>query len=155
MKNILLSISTTRQSSKAIQHAINEAKKENAKLIILFIVNPDIPLLILDKMMDMGFMGDSPSKQLYQSLLDEYKERGSKILDNISEEAKSKGVKIQTSLIEGEFIEECLKIIKKEKPLKVILTRSERSNLSRFLFGSAVKTLKNKSPSAIEIIDEY
>ena len=78
MKTILLTLSTTRQSPKTIDYALKKAQKEKASLIILFIVDPDLPHLVLDKMLDVGFMGDKPSMKLYQSILKEYRERGKK-----------------------------------------------------------------------------
>lgn len=154
MKKILLALSTTRQSSKTVDYALKIASDEKAKLIILFIIDPDLPQFILDKMMDVGFMGDSPTKQLYKSILREYKERGQKIIEEISHAAKSLEIEWLTIMTEGEFVKECLKVITKEKPEVTILTRADRSNLSRFLFGSAVNQLKQKSPCPIKIIKE-
>ena len=154
MKKILLTLSTTRQSSKTVDYALKIASVEKAKLIILFIIDPDLPQFILDKMMDVGFMGDSPTKQLYKSILREYKERGQRIIEEISSAAKSLEIEWLTIMTEGEFVKECLKVITKEKPEVTILTRADRSNLSRFLFGSAVNQLKQKSPCPIKIIKE-
>jgi len=154
MKKILLALSTTRQSSKTIDYAVKIASDEKAELIILFIVDPDLPQFILDKMMDVGFMGDSPTKQLYQSILREYKERGQKKIKEISNAATSLEIECTTIMTEGEFVKECLKVIAKEKPEATILTRADRSNLSRFLFGSAVNQLKQKSPCPIKVIKE-
>ena len=154
MKKILLTLSTTRQSSKTVDYALKIAGDEKAKLIILFIVDPDLPQFVLDKMMDVGFMGDSPTKQLYQSILREYKERGQKIIEEISQAAKSLGIECTNIMTEGGFVKECLKVITKDKPEVAILTRADRSNLSRFLFGSAVNQLKQKSPCLIKVIKE-
>ena len=154
MKTILLALSTTRQSPKTIEYALNEAQKEKARLVILFVVDPDLAHLILDKMMDVGFMGDKPSMDLYQSILKEYKERGKRITEEIMAKANSLKVKSSTVLAEGEFVQECLKVIAREKPQKTILTRAERSRLSRFIFGSDINRLKQKSPSPITIVEE-
>lgn len=154
MKTILLALSTTRQSPKTIDYALNRAQEDKARLVILFIVDPDLPHLILDKMMDVGFMGDKPSLELHESILKEYRERGRKITEEISQRASSLGLEYSTIMAEGEFVEECLKLIKKELPEETILTRAERSNLSRFLFGSAVNRLKKKSPCPVKIVDE-
>ena len=154
MKTILLALSTTRHSPKTIEYALKQARKESARLAILFIVDPDLPKLILDKMMDVGFMGDKPSFELQKSILKEYKERGKKITKQISEKPKTLGLEWLTIIAEGEFTKECMKVIEKEKPEKIILTRAQRSRLSRFLFGSEVNKLKQKSPSPIKIVEE-
>jgi len=154
MKQILLALSTTRQSPKTIDYALKQAQKEKADLAILFIVDPDLPHLILDKMMDVGFMGDKPSMELYQSILEEYRERGKKIIEEISRKADELGIKCSTIVAEGEFVEECLIVIKQKNPEMTILTRAERSSLSRFLFGSAVNRLKQKSQCPIRVVEE-
>jgi len=154
VKTILLTLSTTRQSPKTINYALKQAQKEKAHLVILFIVDPDLPHLILDKMMDVGFMGDKPSLELYHSILKEYKERGKKITEEISREADRLGIEWSDVMAEGEFIEECLKVIEEKKPEMTILTRAERSRLSRFLHGSAVNRLQQKSKCPIKIVEE-
>jgi len=154
VKTVLLALSTTRQSPKTINHALEKAQEEKAHLVILFIVDPDLPHLILDKMMDVGFMGDKPSLELYHSILKEYKERGKKIAEEISQEADRLGIEWSKIMVEGEFTEECLKAIEDKNPEMTILTRTERSRLSRFLFGSAVNRLKRKSRCPIIIVKE-
>jgi len=54
----------------------------------------------------------------------------------------------------GEFVEVALKVIQKEAADLIIVTRRRRSNLSRFIFGSAVAELKSKTDCPIMIIDE-
>lgn len=154
MKTILLTLSTTRQSPKTIDYALKKAQKEKAHLVILFIVDPDLPHLVLDKMLDVGFMGDKPSMKLYQSILIEYRERGEKITKEISKKADSLGIEWSTQMAEGEFTQECLKVIKDKNPEMTILTRTERSRLSRFIHGSAVNRLKQKSRCPITIVKE-
>lgn len=154
MKTILLALSTTRQSPKTIDYALKKAQREKAHLIILFIVDPDLPHLVLDKMLDVGFMGDKPSMKLYQSILKEYRERGKKITEEISKAADSLGIEWSTQVAEGEFTVECLKVIEEKKPKMTILTRTERSRLSRFLHGSAVNQLKRKTKCPITIVKE-
>jgi nucleotide-binding universal stress UspA family protein len=154
VKTILLALSTTRQSPKTIDYALKKAQKEKAHLVILFIVDPDLPHLVLDKMLDVGFMGDKPSMKIYKSILKEYRERGKKITKEISKAADSLGIEWSTQVEEGEFTVECLKLIEEKKPKMTILTRTERSRLSRFLHGSAVNQLKRKTKCPITIVKE-
>ncbi|MFQ6082168.1 MAG: universal stress protein [Candidatus Aminicenantia bacterium] len=154
METIVLALSTTRQSPRTIEYSLDLAQKESAKLIVLFIVDPGLPKLIFEKLIDMGFMGEKPSKQVVDAILKEYRERGKEQLEEIRKSTRSMNIECQTIITQGEFVKECLKIIKKEKPKQVILTRAKRTELSRFLFGSAVNELKKKSPSPIKVIEE-
>ena len=153
-KKILLALSTTRQSQKTIEHALNFAKKEAASLIALFVIDPDLPELIFSKLIDIGFMGEKPGEEVMKALLKEYRIRGDEKLKEIKKLAEKKGIECKTILKTGNFAKECLKIINEQKPLLVVLTRAKRSNISRFLFGSAVNEIKKKSSAPIKIIKE-
>lgn len=88
------------------------------------------------------------------TVLNECKERARKIVQQIKIKAKSQQVELKYVFAEGEFVEESLKVICQENPEMVILTRFERSNLSRLILGSAVNMLTKKSPCPIKITDE-
>jgi len=154
MKTIILAMSTTRESPKTIDYALQEAKREGAKLIAIFVVDPESADAIFSKLTDTVFMGERPSQNLREAILKEYQERAQKSLTHICRKSKSFQIDCETLLREGGFTEECLKIIEEKKADWVILNRAPRSNLSRFLFGSAVNELKKRSPCPIKIIEE-
>jgi len=64
MKNILLILSTSRTSQNAIRHAVSLAKKEKAKLVVLYIIETELTNEIFDKFTDIGFIGDKPSTRV-------------------------------------------------------------------------------------------
>jgi len=153
-KKILLALSTTRESQKTIEYALNSAEKESASLVALFVIDPDLPELIFSKLIDIGFMGEKPGEEVMKALLKEYRTRGEEKLKEIKKLAEERGIECKTILKTGNFAKECLKIINEQKPLSVILTRAKRSNISRFLFGSAVNEIRKKSSVPIKIIKE-
>jgi hypothetical protein len=57
MDKILLILSTTRKSDKCIKDAVDIASKENAKLIILFVVDNEVPQKIFDSLTEEGWIG--------------------------------------------------------------------------------------------------
>jgi len=151
---IILAISTTRQSPKTVEYALETAKAQGAKLLGLFIVDPSLPDGIFAKLTDIGFIGDKPSEHLHQSILKEYENRATKRLMEICEMSKAKGLECETIIREGEFLKECLDVIKEKKADMVILTRAKRSYLSRFLFGSAVSELMKYAPCPVKVVEE-
>ena len=68
MENILLVLSTTRQSPKTIDLAIEKVKKENSSLTALFVLDSEMPESILEKLTDSGFTGEKPSQELRDSI---------------------------------------------------------------------------------------
>lgn len=154
MKNILLVLSTTRQSTKTEEEALNKAKAEDAQLTIAFILDSSMPESIFEKLTDVGFTGERTSLQLQTSILDEYRRRGVLKLDEIKGAAESMGVACNHVVREGAFAIECLSLVNEMNADLVILTRKKRSSLSRFIFGSAIEDIQCMSECEFLIVEE-
>lgn len=154
MENILLILSTTRKSNKCIKEAIEVAQKEDSKLIILFVVDYEVPEKIFDKLNEEGWLGGKPTEKLFNAVLDEYSVQGKSKISEIEKIAKSKGVHYKSVIKKGNFLKEVLVVVEKEEISLILVTKRKRSSLSRFVFGSVVAELKKKVKCKIKIIDE-
>ena len=154
MKNILLVLSTTRQSPKTIELALEKVKEEGSSLSALFVLDSEMPGSILEKLTDAGFTGEKPSQELHDSILTDYRERGKKKLDEVEKLAKEMNVPFTAIIREGDFTLECLAEIKDRKSDMVITTRKKRSSLSRFIFGSPIEQIRNESECEMIIVEE-
>ncbi len=154
MENILLVLSTTRQSPKTVELAIEKVKKEKSSLTALFILDSEMPGSILEKLTDSGFTGEKPSQELHDSILTEYRERGRKKLEEIEDLANRMDVPFTAIIKEGDFITECLAEIKDRRSDVVLITRKKRSSLSRFIFGSPIEQIRDESECEMIIVEE-
>jgi nucleotide-binding universal stress UspA family protein len=154
MDKILLILSTTRKSNKCVKEAVDIAGKENAKLIILFVVDYEVPQKILDKLTEEGWIGGKPTENLFNAVLDEYSLQGKDKISEIETMAKSRGVRYKSIVRKGKFVDEALAVVEAEKVNLIMVTRRKRSGLSRFIFGSAVAELKEKVNCEVRIMDE-
>ena len=154
MKNILLVLSTTRQSSKTEEEALNRAKAEGAELTVAFILDSKMPESMFEKLTDIGFTGERPSQQLQASILEEYRGRGALKLDEVKAAAESMGVACKVVAREGGFAKECLDLVDEMAADLLILTRKKRSSLSRFIFGSAIEDIQGMAECEFLIVDE-
>ena len=154
MKNILLVLSTTRQSPQTVELALEKAKEMGSDLTGLFVLDSGIPESIFDKLTDTGFTGEKPSQQLHDSILKEYKERGEKKLSEIEEMASKRGIRFESLIKKGDFVSECHSVITEKSSDMVIITRRKRSSLSRFIFGSPIDQLREISDCEFIVIDE-
>lgn len=154
MKDILLVLSTTRQSPKTIDAAFEKARQEKRGLTALFVLDSEMPESIFEKLTDIGFTGEKPSKQLQESILTEYRVRGSRKLKELEEKARQMNIAFKTIIREGDFTKECLSVINEEGADFVIITRKKRSSLSRFIFGSALAEIGSQTDCEMLIIDE-
>ena len=154
MDKILLILSTTRKSDKCIKEAVDIASKENAKLIILFVVDNEVPQKIFDSLTEEGWIGGKTTENLYNAVLDEYSVQGKEKILEIEAAAKSKGVHYKSVIKRGTFLDVALSVAEEEQVSLILVTRRKRSRLSRYFFGSAVAELKEKVSCETKIIDE-
>jgi nucleotide-binding universal stress UspA family protein len=154
MDKILLILSTTRKSNKCIKEAVDIANREKAKLVILFVVDYEVPQKIFDSLTEEGWIGGKTTENLFNAVLDEYSIQGKEKILEIEEAAKSKGVDYKSIIKRGTFLDVTLSVAEKEQVNLILVTRRKRSRLSRFFFGSAVAELREKATCETKIIDE-
>ena len=154
MDKILLILSTTRKSDKCIKEAVDIASKESAKLVILFVVDNEVPQKIFDSLTDEGWIGGKTTENLFNAVLDEYSVQGKEKILEIEAAAKSKGVHYKSVIKRGTFLDVALSVAEEEQVSLILVTRRKRSRLSRYFFGSAVAELKEKVSCETKIIDE-
>lgn len=154
MDKILLILSTTRKSDKCVKEAVDIASKENAMLIILFVVDYEVPQKIFDSLTEEGWIGGKTTENLFNAVLDEYSVQGKDNIMEIEEMAKKMGVDYKSIVRRGTFLDVAVSVADEEGVSMIIVTRRKRSGLSRFLFGSAVAELKERVTCEVRIIDE-
>jgi nucleotide-binding universal stress UspA family protein len=154
MTKVLLVLSTTRESPASIDRALGLASDHHAELIVLFVLDEDLPLSIVEHLTERGFIGNRPSEQLYEAILKEYEIQAEKKTAEIAARAAAQGTPCRSIRARGSFLDETLRVLEEEKVDVAVLTRRRRSNLSRFLFGSAVADLVKRAPCPVEIVDE-
>ncbi len=154
MKKILLLLSTTRESPKSVTTALEIAGKEQAELLILFVLDYELSHSITEHMTQEGWIGGKASEDLHNAIIQEYLAQGRQKIDDIERQAMDNNIPFRSFYLQGTFVEAALKVIKKERADLIIVTRRKRSNLSRFIFGSPVAELKEQAGCEIMIIDE-
>ncbi len=154
MDKILLILSSTRKSDKSVKDAVDITRKENAMLIILFVVDYEVPQKIFDSLTEEGWIGGKTTENLFNAVLDEYSVQGKDNIREIEEMAKKMGVDYKSIVRRGTFLDVAVSVAEEEGVSMIIVTRRKRTGLSRFFFGSAVAELKERVTCEVRIIDE-
>ncbi len=154
MKKILLLLSTTRTSPRSVAKALELAQKEQAELLLLFVLDDALAQSVIDKMSEEGWVGGKPSQDLQNSILKKYFTQGQVKLKEIEEEAAKCGVTYRSIYARGDFAPVALGVIAREGVDLIIVARRKRSDLSRFIFGSPVAEIQKKAGCEIMLIDE-
>jgi len=153
MKKVLLILSFLRNTPKSVDEAIALAKEIEAELITFFVLDIEFAEKIVDKLTDEGWLGGMPSEQLYMSLLKEYKLQSEERIREIEKRAGEEGVPVRSIIKSGNLLAETLKLATDEKPDRIVISRRQRSNLSRLIFGSLVNALQEKVDCEVTVID--
>ncbi len=154
MKKILLLLSTSRQSSKSVTTALDVAEREQAELIILFILDQELPQNIIEQLSQEGWIGGKAADDLRQSILNEYLAQGKSKINEIEQQAMERSIPYRSICCQGQLMDTALKVSKRERVDLIIVNQRKRSSLSRFIFGSPAAELKEKAGCEVLIIDE-
>ena len=138
MGKVMLILSPTRHIPKSVDLALSLVKKTKRSLLAVFI----------------GFLGDTVSTQLKNAILSDYETRGRRELQEVKERAEGLGIECETVIGRGDFVSESLRIAAEKKVEDIVVSRADRSNFSRKLFGSAVNELLEKSPCPVMVVDD-
>jgi nucleotide-binding universal stress UspA family protein len=154
MGYLMLVLSPTRHNPKSVDLAISLVKNSTKSLLAVFVIDTKVTDAISGRIVDIGFLGDRVSAKLENAILKDYEARGKKELEDVKAKAEDLGIKCELLIRKGDFVEECLKIAKQKQVEDMVVSRAERSNLSRKLFGSAVNELLERAPCPIMVVSD-
>ena len=155
MKKVMLVLSTTTGSTPAITYSLDYAKKEGAELIVCFIIDEKVSQTVSSILTYVGFMGEKMGENLRKTLLSEYEGRAKDKLEEVDKLAKGKEVDYRCILLEGDVVNETIKLTKKEEPeIVLIMPPPEKSNIYKTFFGDAINKIAERSPCPIRVINE-
>jgi nucleotide-binding universal stress UspA family protein len=117
-------------------------------------VDTKISDAISGRIVDIGFLGDKVSTQLKNAILRDYETRGRRELQDVKRRAEGLKIDCETVVGKGNFVEESLRIAREKQVEDIVVSRAERSNLSRKLFGSAVNELLDRAACPVMVVDD-
>jgi len=154
MGKVMLILSPTRHNPRSVDLAFSLVQKTKRSLTAVFIVDTKVSDAISGRIVDIGFLGDRVSTQLKNAILRDYETRGRRELKEVDERARDLGIECETVVGRGDFVEESLRIAAEKQVEDIIVSRAERSNISRKLFGSAVNELLERSPCPVMVVSD-
>ena len=154
MGYLMLVLSPTRDNPRSVDLALSLVKKTNRTLLAVFIADLRLTDDISGKVVDIGFLGDSVSTHIEEAVLKDYEARGRKELEEVKSKSEALGVKCETIIRRGYYVEEILKIAREKQVEDIVVSRADRSNLSRKFLGSAVNDLLERPPCPVMVVDD-
>ncbi len=152
MGYLMLVLSPTRHNEKSVDLALSLVERTKRALLAVFIVDTRVTDAISERIIDIGFLGDTVSERLAEAILRDYEARGRRELEQVKARAEKLGIECEFLVRKGDFVEECLKVARERQVEDMVVSRAERSNLSRKLLGSAVNELLEKAPCPVMVV---
>lgn len=153
-KMVLLVLLTSGTPERAISFAVQRAKKENSRLVALYLLETELAKEAFDRFSDMGFTGDKPSSRLSESLMKEYRQRGYEELGRVQIKAMEEGVGFEPLTEEGSYVSTVLDLIERfDIGTAVLVKRRERAFLKYFSRSLSADVKKN-APCEVVIFTE-
>jgi nucleotide-binding universal stress UspA family protein len=154
MGDVMLVLSPTRHNPRSVDLAMSLAQTSQRPLLAVFVIDTRVTDAISERIVDVGFLGDKVSSQLEAAILEEYEDRGRRDLEDVRGRAEKMGIECEILIRRGDFLEECLRVAKERNAQDIIVSRAERSNVSRKIFGSAVNELLERAPCPVMVVSD-
>jgi len=154
MKKLMLVLSNISFSSASVSFAISKAEKEDYELVVIFVLDEEIPESVSSLLMYIGFLGPKPTDDLKKTILEEYKKRAYSELERVEKLVKEKNIPMKKILREGRFVDEVIKVQEEENVDFVVTSRPQSPLLSQVLSSYNLKELKNNLGEKLIIIEE-
>lgn len=154
MEKVLLILSNARTSLKAVEYAIDLAKKKESILIALFIIETEVVNEVFETFSDIGFIGDKPSTKLTQAMMREFRQRGYEELQLVEDLAKEQNVTVDPIIEEGDFLDKALWVIDKYDIGSAVAIKKKRSAIASYFIKSKVLKLEELATCTMEIFEE-
>jgi hypothetical protein len=154
MKKLMLVLSNISFSSSSISYALEQAEKERCELIVIFVLDEEIPESVSSLLMYIGFLGPKPTNDLKTTILEEYKKRAYSELERVLKMAKEKNIPTRKILREGRFVEEVINVQKEENADRIISSRPKAPMLPQVLSSYNLQELQKTFGDILIVIEE-
>lgn len=154
MGTVLLVLSPTRSHRRLLEFALSMAERERQPLLALYVIDTRITDTLSTRIADTGFLGDRVSEEVEETVLKQYEERGEQELSEVTALAAARGITCKTTMRKGDLVVECLRAAREAEAGAIVISRAERFDIARKLFGSAVDDLREQAPCPVFVVGE-
>jgi nucleotide-binding universal stress UspA family protein len=129
MKKILILFSNVREKEEAIDIAIERAKEGNIHITFLYILDESIPREFSTWLMYMGFLGEKPTHEIKEIILEEVRKNAKDIVEGVKRRLEKEGIPHSILFLEGDFKGILEDLFKREK-FDLVIVPKERETIS-------------------------
>ncbi|MEM3673592.1 MAG: universal stress protein [Candidatus Bathyarchaeia archaeon] len=152
-KKILVPLDGSEHSLRALNVAVQIAKKFGSKITLLHVYSVTVrPAMIPEPtpMLSLGIPVMTPAE--VSSLIEATRKAGNKILAEGEERAKAEGVEVETRLEEGHAVQEIIRVSKEGGYDLIVMGAQGISKLREILLGSVSNAVTHHATCPVLIV---
>lgn len=138
MKKFLVAIDGSEISERVIAKAVERAKNENGKLIILYVVEDFCPVSLTE--IDCNVVMEILTKE------------GEVVINSALDRVKNSGVEFQTVTRQGRPADEIVTVAKEEKVDEIFIGSHGRHGAKKLVMGSVSSRVVEYAPCPVTVI---
>ena len=139
---ILVGIDGTEENHRAIDYAVNWAKKSKAKMILAYVI----------KWSPYTFQTAEENERRHKRKVEDIQFVQERVLDPMLESLASEGLEITGLVRHGQVADSLIYIAKKHGATKIVVGRIGDKSVKTLIFGSVVAKLIQLSPIPVIIV---
>jgi nucleotide-binding universal stress UspA family protein len=141
-ETILVGIDGTKENRRAVDYAVNWAKKSKAKLILAYVI----------KWSPFTFQTPEENEERHKRREEEIQVVRERVLDPMLESLESEGLEITGVVRHGQVADSLIYIAKKHGATDIVVGRIGESGVKTLIFGSVVAKLIQVSHIPVTIV---
>ena len=141
-ETILVGIDGTEENRRAIDYAVNWAKKSKAKMILAYVI----------KWSPYSFQTAEENERRHKRKVEDIQFVQERVLDPMLESLASEGLEITGVVRHGQVADSLIYIAKKQGATKIVVGRIGDKSVKTLIFGSVVAKLIQLSPIPVIIV---
>jgi nucleotide-binding universal stress UspA family protein len=131
--------------------ALRSAAARGEGVVLGLVVDRELSEVVADQLADVGFLGESLTEELRDTMTAEYRTRGLAHLSSLERSARELGLSVETRVVEGPFRPSVLELAREVGATRILVARMKTPHVSRLFFGSEISRLQREADLPVDV----
>lgn len=150
-ERILVAVDGSENSRRALNHAVELAEKFEARITLIHVYSPILPLLPASNALSSPTV-TTASAVVAAKIAEDARKLGNKILEDAETIVKARGISVEKVLKEGDAVKEIVAETERGGFGLVVVGHRGMSKLGELLLGSVSEGVGHKAPCPVMIV---
>ncbi len=151
-QKILVAVDGSEFSRRALNSAMELAERFGGSIALIHAYSATIPVVTSMDTMSGPSITPPVSSEMAAKMADEAENRGKRILGEAEKLVKSRGISVESILVEGDAVREIMRVAQEKSVDLIVVGHRGQSRLREVLLGSVSEGLSHRATCPVLII---